>query len=453
MAGLDKIRNEVGLVGLDSIGRNVALRLAEQNFNVTAFDWRRPRTVELREQTKGPKVRLAANVTELMSSLPSPRAIVIFSGVDAPTKFVVDQLRPELGDGDLLMDAGDSYFKDTAMQSRRLEEQRVQFMALGVAGGERGARHGANIMAGGACQGRERTRPLLEAMAASVRGEPCVCYFEDAAAAHFTRMVHAGIEFALWQLLAETFGLLHAAALLPDEELRGAPTLSHIDKLCGHLSEMSGRPFEPDNEQATKSMLDEKLESARNDTLGKWVAQSAWELEVPIPTIEAAVGTQRIAVAERWQALASASFRQPMGRFGDDVESVLDELHAALHAGMMIAYAQGMALLSAGSKKFGFQFMLHDITRAWRGCTHLRTTLLDDITAAFQETPDLPGLLCDADLSEGVMACQESLRHAVWRAHKLDAVVPAMLASLDYLDADRSAWLPTNLIQLPPRFT
>ena len=95
--------------------------------------------------------------------------------------------------------------------------------------------------------------------------------------------------------------------------------------------------------------------------------------------------------------------------------------------------------------------ILHEISRAWRGCTHFRTTLLDDITAAFQSTPALPGLLCDADLSEGVMACQESLRHAVWRAHKLDKVVPAMLASLDYLDADRSAWLPSNLIQAPPR--
>jgi 6-phosphogluconate dehydrogenase len=110
-----------------------------------------------------------------------------------------------------------------------------------------------------------------------------------------------------------------------------------------------------------------------------------------------------------------------------------------------------MALLIADSQHLGFQFNLHEISRAWRGCTQLRTSLLDDITTALQATPDLPGLLSDDDLSQGVMARQENLRHAVWRAHQLDTVVPALLASLDYLDASREAWLPVNLIQVPPR--
>jgi 6-phosphogluconate dehydrogenase len=172
-------------------------------------------------------------------------------------------------------------------------------------------------------------------------------------------------------------------------------------------------------------------------------------LEVPIPTIEAAVGTPRITAGQRRQALAGVAFRQPTGPFGDDPKIVLDELHAALHAGMVIAYAQGIALLIAASKKFDFQFLLHEISRAWRGCAHQRSTLLDDITAAFEATPDLPGLLFDDDLSEELMACQESLRHAVWRAGKLKTEVPALLASLDYLDSERAAWLPFNLIQVP----
>ena len=140
-----------------------------------------------------------------------------------------------------------------------------------------------------------------------------------------------------------------------------------------------------------------------------------------------------------------------MGRFGDDSRSVLDELHGALHTAMMIAYAQGMALLIAGSEQLGFGFNLHEISHAWRGGAALRTSLLDDITAALQATPDLPDLLCDEDLSEKVMASQESLRQAVWRAHQLDTAAPALLASLDYLDCDRRAWMPVNLIQVPRR--
>jgi 6-phosphogluconate dehydrogenase len=451
MAVSDANPSDVGILGLDMMGRNAALHLAELDFNVTACDWGRRKTRALREQTTGPKVRVAANFSELLAKLRHPRTLLIFGGAESPLSQVLDQLLPELTLGDLLMDAGDSFFKDTALHKTRLAERGVQFMGIGLGGGEKGARHGAIVMAGGAIEARERTRPLLEAMAATVRGEPCVSYFETAAAAHFVKLCHAGVEYALLQLLSETFDLAQRTLLLTDEELHDASRAWHLGVLNGYLMEISGRVFEPVDKQTPRLLLEEQLASARNDPQGKWVAQSAWELEVPVPTIEAAVGTQRVAVTERRQALLAAPFRQPMGRFGDDAESVLDELHGALHAAMMITYAQGMALLIAASQHLGFQFNLHEISRAWRGCTHLRTSLLDDITTALQATPDLPGLLADDDLSEVVMARQENLRHAVWRAHELDAVVPALLASLDYLDASREAWLPVNLIQVPPR--
>jgi 6-phosphogluconate dehydrogenase len=264
-------------------------------------------------------------------------------------------------------------------------------------------------------------------------------------------LCHAGVEYALLQLLSETFALLQRTLLLTDEELHDASRAWHLGVLNSHLMEISGQVFEPEDRQTPRLVLEQCLESVRNDPLGKWVAQSARELEVQIPTIEVAVGTQRVAAAERQQSLVATPFRQPVGSFGDDTRSVLDEMHGALQAAMMITYAQGMALLSAASRHLGFRFNLHEISRAWRGGTRLRTALLDDITIALQATPGLPGLLCDDDLSQGVMARQEKLRHAVWRAHELDAVVPALLASLDYLDASREAWLPVNLIQVQPR--
>jgi len=447
----DATKSDVGIVGLDVIGRNAALHLAELDFNVTAFDWGQHKTRALREQSTGAKVRVAANLPDLMANLRQPRTLLIFGGAEAPTSLVLNQLLPELKLGDLLMDAGDSYFKETAQHKSRLAERGIQFMGLGLAGGEIGARHGAIVMAGGASEARERTRPLLEAMAAAVRGEPCVTYFETAPAAHFVKLCHDGVEYAQLQLLSETFDLLQRTLILTDEELHDASRAWHLGVFNGYLMEISGRVFEPDDKQTPRLVLQERLHFARNDPQGKRVAQSAWELEVPIPTIEAAVGTLRVAATERRQALLAAPFRQPVGRFGDDAESVLDELHGALHAAMVITYAQGMALLVAASEHLGFQFNLHEISRAWRGCTRLRTSLLDDITTALQATPDLPGLLSDDDLSQAVMARQENLRHAVWRAHQLDAVVPGLLASLDYLDASREAWLPVNLIQVPPR--
>jgi 6-phosphogluconate dehydrogenase len=303
-------------------------------------------------------------------------------------------------------------------------------------------------MAGGADTALQRASLLLDSIAARVRGEPCVSLFETAAAAHFVNMVHAGIEYAHLQLLSECFDLLQRTLLLTDEELRDASGAFRIGVLNGYLMEVSGRVFEPVNRQRPRLLLEEKLAFAKSDLVGGWLTLSAGELGALIPTIEAAVETQYLAAVGQRQALVAAPFRHPVGRRGDDSESVLDELHGALHAAMMITYAQGMALMIAASQQHGFQFSLHEISRAWRGGATLRTTLLDDIAAALQATPDLPDLLCDEDLSEKVMASQECLRHAVWRAHQLNTVAPALLASLDYLDSNRRAWLPVNLIQV-----
>ena len=440
--------NEVGVIGLDLTGRSIAFRLAEQRFKVSAYDWSEQRAAAMRELTAEPRPIVAASVSELMSALRQPRTILLFSGPDAPVNFILEQLLPELRTGDLVMDAGPSYFKDTAKLKKRLAERCIQFMGIGFGGGERGARHGAIVMAGGVREARRQARPLLEALAAIVRGARCVSCFESAAAAHFVKMVHGGIEYALLKLLSETLDLLQRTLLLTDEELDDISGEWRHGVLDGHLTEISGCLFDPADRQAGRMLLRERLEAAKSDALGRWVAQSSWELEVPLPTIEAALEIQHVAAAERRQALAAALFRHPVGRFGKDHESVLDELHGALHAAMIITYAQGLALLNAASTQLGFRFNQHEISRAWRGCSHLRTTLLDDITTALEMTPDLPGVLCDADVSERLMACQEKLRHAVWRAHELDAAAPALFASLDYLDFNRAAWLPVNLIQV-----
>ena len=347
MADSDAIQSDVGLIGLDVIGRNVAVHLAEHHFNVAVYDGAQPDTSTLSEQTAWPRVRAAANVSELMANLRQPRAILIFSGADAPMNSTLDQLLPELEHEDLVIDAGDSYFKDTASRSHRLEEQAIRFMGLGLSGGEKEARHGAIVMAGGAPEARERTRPWLETMAASVRGEPCVSYFETAAAAHFVKMVHTGVECALLQLLSESFLLLQRALLLTDEELHDTPGTWLTGILKGYLMEISGRVLEPPDLASPRLLLEEELKPAKSHALGKWVAQSARELEAPIPTIEAAVSTTPVVAAERRQALLASPSRHPAGRFGNDPESVLKELYSALQAAMMITYAQGMALLIA----------------------------------------------------------------------------------------------------------
>jgi 6-phosphogluconate dehydrogenase len=445
MAGLDLSKNEVGVIGLDAAGEGVARNLADHQFKVAACHW------GPRQSTAPPAlaVPLAANARELIASLRRPRTILIFSDAGGPANSIFEELLPGLEEGDLLMDAGNSYFKDTARRSRSFTDRGIQFMGVGLAGGQEGPRQGAIVMAGGGCEARARTRPLLEAIAATVRGQPCVSFLESVAAAHFAKMVHAGIEFALLQLLSETFDLTQRALRPADEPMRRLSRTGPAGALNGYLMEIGGRLFEPVGQRPPRPLLEQKLQAAKQDAQGEWTARSALELEVSIPTIDAAVGTLALPAPERERALLATPCRQPAGRCADDARSVLAELHGALQAAMIITYAQGLALLAAASKFHGFHYQLDDLCRAWRGCAPLRTALLEDMAAALETTPDLPDLLSDEDVSEKVMARQECLRRAVWRAHQLNTLVPAMLASLDYLDSNRQAWLPFNLIQVP----
>jgi 6-phosphogluconate dehydrogenase len=451
MAILDANQSDVGIIGLDVTGRNVALRLAESHFKVAAYDWSAQKRLAFRKQIAEPQLRVTAHLSDLAASLRLPRILLIFSDADAPLSLILDRLLPELKSRDLLMDAGNSHFTDTANNQRWLAERRIQFMGVGLAGGETGARHGAAVMAGGGREARQRSRRLLEALAGAVHGEPSLCFCDSGAAAHFARMAQAGVEQALLQLLAESFDVLQRALLLTDENMEADAGAWRFGGLNEYLMEISARVFMRTEPATPRMLLREALQSAKNDPWGRWATQSARDLETPIPAIEAAVEPQSAAATERRKALLAAPFRHPAGRRGDDRQSVLDELHGALRAAMIIAYAQGMALLGAASERMGFRFNRRDIARAWRGGAPLGASVLGDIATALETTPNLPGLLSDDDLSQEVMDRQENLRRAIWRAHGLEADVPALLASLDYLDANRAAWLPVNIVQAPRR--
>jgi 6-phosphogluconate dehydrogenase len=425
------------------MSRNLALNFTDHQFKVAVWD---------PDGASWPcdAIPGASSLADLTGNLRAPRTIVLSSAQNHQTDAIIDEVLPLLDHGDVLVDAGRSYFKDTARRSQRLAPEPVAFMALGIAGGEAGARRGPSLTAGGSDDAPWRTRHLWEAIAARHEGRPCVSYVGSAAAAHFAEMVHAGIECGLAQLLSETFDLIKGTLLLTDEELSDPSGAWHRAVLRGNLMEISGWLVNPGEGRAARLQLAQRLERAKADETARWIAQSAQELEVPTPFIEAAVGSQISSTWERQRAMLASPIRQFRGRFEDDPESILDEFHGALCAGMIITYAEGLAVLEAALRKYGFEFQLGEIIRLWRACATLSTTVLDDISAALRATPGLRHLLGDEDLSDKVMAAQEFLRHAIWRANKLNTVVPGLLAAVDYLDAQKDAWVPTNLVQVRP---
>jgi len=333
------------------------------------------------------------------------------------------------------------------VRARNLTAKGIQFLGVGVSGGEEGARRGPSIMPGGPKEAYERVRPVYKAVAAKVNGDPCVSYLGPGSAGHFVKMVHNGIEYGVMQLIAETYDLMKRGLKLNDDELQGVYSAWNNGELNGYLMEITSYIFSRMDEQTGRRVIDEILDVAKQKGTGMWTSQSAMELQVPILTIDLAVAMRNLSVFEEQRERACALLHRPVRRFEGGHNTFVSQLRDALYAAMIITYAQGMAVLGAASDKYEFHLDLAAVARIWRGGCIIRATVPGDICAAFRARRDLPNLLLDPNLSKKVMAHQEYLRQVVCQAAELGVPAPGLIVSLGYLDVYRSAWLPANVIQ------
>ena len=439
--------SEIGMVGLGVMGRNLLLNMADHGFPVAGYDMDLAKVEALRQESKQRKVRGAANIQDFIALLRRPRAVVMLVPAGPPVDSVINDLLASLQPGDLIIDAGNSYFKDTDVRARIVAAKGMQFLGVGVSGGEEGARRGPSIMPGGPKEAYERVRPVLEAVAARVNGEPCVAWLGPGSTGHFVKMVHNGIEYGVMQLLAESYDLLKRGLGLNDDELHDVFTTWNKSELNGYLLEITSHIFTKRDEKSGQRLIDEILAVARQKGTGMWTSQSAMELQVPIPTIDLAVAMRDMSVFAKEREQAGAIYRRSIKRFTGNRELFMAQLGRALFAGVIIVYAQGMALLAVTSDKYQYRLNLEAVARIWRGGCIIRAALLEDICAAFHARSDLPNLLLDPNLSRKVMEHQEDLRRVACQAAELGVPAPGLMVSLGYLDAYLSAWLPANLIQ------
>jgi 6-phosphogluconate dehydrogenase len=438
---------EIGMVGLGVMGRNLLLNMADHKFSVAGYDKDAAKVEALRQEGKDRAVRGATDVKEFIGLLRRPRAVMMLVPAGAPVDSVIKDLLPHLEKGDLIIDAGNSYFKDTDLRARTLTTKGIQFLGVGVSGGEEGARHGASIMPGGPKDAYERVRPALEAAAAKVKDDPCVTWMGPGSAGHFVKMVHNGIEYGIMQLIAETYDLIKRGWGMNDDEAHETYASWNKGELNGYLVEITSHIFAKQDEKSGQRLIDEIVGVAKQTGTGMWTSQSAMELQLPIPTIDLAVAMRDMSVFTKEREQASGIYQRAIRRLAGDRGQFLAQLGGALFAAVITTYAQGMALLAVASDKYKYGLDLEAVARIWRGGCIIRAALLEDIRAAFHARHDLPNLLLDANLSHKVMEHQEDLRQVICQAVEAGVPAPALMVSLGYLDAYRSAWQPANLIQ------
>ncbi len=438
---------EIGMVGLGVMGRNLVLNMADKGFSAAGYDKDNAKVEALWKESDKRDIYGAEDVESFIALLKKPRAIMMLVPAGAPVDSVIRDLLPHLDKGDLIIDAGNSHFKDTDLRTSALAAKGIQFLGVGVSGGEEGARHGPSIMPGGTKEAYERVRLILEAASAKVNGEPCVTWLGPGSAGHYVKMVHNGIEYGIMQLISETYDLMKRGAGLNDDEIHEVFTLWNQGELNSYLVEITGQIFSKQDEKTGKRLIDEILDVAKQNGTGLWTSQSAMELKVPTPTIDLAVAMRDMSVLVNERERAEKFYPRPPRNLNGDRKIFLSSLGRALLAGMIMAYAQGFALLTVASKKYQYHLDLEAVARIWRGGCIIRAALLEDILAVFHTKHDLANLLLDPNLSGIVMDHQEDLRKACGLSVESGVPAPGLMVSLGYLDAYRSTWLPDNLIQ------
>jgi 6-phosphogluconate dehydrogenase len=438
---------EIGMVGLGVMGRNLMLNMADHGYSVLGFDKDAGQVAALRQETEKRDIRGAKTLAEFVGQLRVPRAVMLLVPAGAPVDAVIRDLLPCLAPGDLIVDGGNSHFTDTSLRATMLGGRGFQFLGVGISGGERGARHGPSIMPGGTREAYERVRPIFEAIAAVVEGEPCVAWLGPNPAGHYVKMVHNGIEYALMRLIAETYDLMKRWLGLTDDELGDVFDDWNRGELTSYLVEITAQIFRRNDEKTGWRLIDLIRDEARQKGTGRWTSQDAMDLQVPLPTIDAAVAMRNLSTWKDEREAASKTFVRPIPIFSGNRDAFLRQLRDALYAATILTFAQAMAQLRKAFQAYAYDLSLETVARIWRGGCIIRAKLLEPIGAAFRAKPDLPNMLLDDVLGQAVMARQESLRTVVRAAAESGIATPALMASLGYFDAYRSAWMPANLIQ------
>jgi 6-phosphogluconate dehydrogenase len=439
---------DIGVMGLAVMGANLARNAAHHGFGVAVFNRNYERTDALiSEHGKEGRFFPAKALPEFIASIAKPRPILIMVKAGAPVDEVIDELLPHLEEGDIIIDGGNSLFTDTARRYQTCEAKKIRFVGMGVSGGEEGALEGPSMMPGGDREAWDRIAPMLTKMAAQVDGVPCCTYIGPQGAGHYVKMVHNGIEYADMQLIAEAYDLMKSVYGLD------APAMADIFQtwkegdLDSYLIEITAAVLRKTDGATGKPLVDVIVDEAEQKGTGRWTAQNALELGVPLTGITEAVFARVLSANRSMRLELDKKTRHPKSEARKPEKAEIDAIRDALYASKIIAYAQGFEQMSVASAQFKFDLNLGDMATIWRGGCIIRARFLDRIKEAYDRNPKLANLLLDDYFREGVVRTEGAWRRVLALAIANGVPTPAFSSSLAYYDGLRRARGPTNLLQ------
>jgi len=440
-------KNAFGMIGLGTMGSNLLQNIADHGYNCAGYDNSTEKVKSL-NALDNENIQGFSNLKEFTDSLKSPKVVMMLVPAGEIVDNVIDELLAVLDKGDIIIDGGNSHYTDTERRYKELEGKGFHFVGMGVSGGEEGARRGPSMMPGGDEEAFEVLKPILEKIAAHVDGEPTVGFMGKGSAGHFVKMAHNGIEYAIMQLISESYEIMRKGLQMDNDEIHKVYKKWNEGRLKSYLLEITTDIFTYKNEGEENLLLDNIRDEAKAKGTGKWTSQAAMDLHLPTPVIDIAVSMRDLSSLKNLRIQASKIYPDLTEiHYSKSEGDYCEKLEEAFYFAMVSAYAQGMHLLYQANEEFKYDLNLDLIAKIWRGGCIIRSEFLEDIYAAFNKNPNLQHLLLDETVAGNLTKSIKSTRTVVSDAVLHGISTPAFSAALTYFDDFRSENMPTNLIQ------
>ena len=443
-------KQQIGVVGMAVMGKNLALNIESRGYSVALYNRTGSKTEEVVKEHPDKQLLATYTIEDFVAAIEKPRRILLMVKAGAATDATIKELLPHLDKGDILIDGGNTFFKDTIRRNEELANSGINFIGTGVSGGEEGALKGPSIMPGGQKEAYDLVAPILEQISAKAEdGAPCVTYIGPNGAGHYVKMVHNGIEYGDMQLIAESYDLMKNILGLSVSEMAAIFKEWNTGELDSYLIEITADILTREDDLGTgQPIVDVILDAAGNKGTGKWTSQSALDLGVPLPLITESVFARFISAYKEERVNASQILPQPEKYvFEGDKKEFVEKIREALYFSKIMSYAQGFAQLRTASKEYDWNLPFGEIAKIWRAGCIIRAQFLQKITDAYETTPDLENLLLDAYFVEITKKYQQAVREVVAVAVQAGVPVPTFSSAIAYFDSYRSPRLPANIIQ------
>lgn len=443
----NKNQSSFGMIGLGTMGSNLLQNIADHGYNCSGYD-NDPKKVDTLNNLNRNDIHAFSDLKAFVENLKSPKTVMMLVPAGKIVDAVIGELLEVLDKGDIIIDGGNSHFTDTERRFADLEKKGFHFVGMGVSGGEEGARKGPSMMPGGDKEAYETIKPVLEKIAAHVNGEPTVAYMGERSAGHFVKMVHNGIEYALMQLISETYEVMKKGLQMDDKEIYEVFKKWNEGRLKSYLIEITRDIFAYRKKGEDHRFFNDIKDEAKAKGTGKWTSQAAMDLTVPVPIIDIAVSMRDLSKYKDLRIKASKLYPDPKEiKFTDNKGEYIAKLEEAFYFAMVSAYAQGMHLLYNANEEFKYNLNLDTIAKIWRGGCIIRSEFLEDIYAAYEKDSKLKHLFLDDSVHKNLLKSIPGIRTVVSDAALHGIAVPAFAVALSYFDNFRNEEMPANLIQ------